>query len=59
MEGMLKRSEEYKKLENQVRARAADEPSPYIKATYENLARCYRTLSEQTEHSSEPLVAGV
>ncbi len=46
------RSGEYRKLEAEVRSRAASEMNPDARASLENLAKCYATLAEQTEPSS-------
>jgi hypothetical protein len=47
-----KRNREYRKLEASVRSRAASEMNPDVRLSFENLAKCYATLAEQTEPDS-------
>ncbi len=51
----VKRSREYRKLEAEVRSRAASEVNPDARASFENLANCYATLAEQTEPNSNAI----
>ena len=52
----MTRAEEYRHLAKKVRARAAREESPVIRAEWENLAESYIRLAEQTEASDQPTV---
>jgi len=49
----MTRAEEYRHLANKVRARAAGEESPILRAEWENLAESYVRLAEQTEASEQ------
>ena len=45
----MTRAEEYRHLAKKVRARAAREESPILRAEWENLAEGYARLAQQTE----------
>jgi len=49
----MTRAEEYRHLAEKVRARAAREESPVLRAEWENLAEGYVRLAEQTEASEQ------
>jgi hypothetical protein len=49
----MTRAEEYRHLAKKVRARAAGEESPAVRAEWENLAEGYVRLAEQTEASDQ------
>jgi len=49
----MTRAEEYRHLANKVRARAAGEESPILRAEWENLAESYVRLAEQTGASEQ------
>ena len=47
----MTRAEEYRHLAQKVRARAAREQSPLLKAEWEHLAESYVELAKQTEEN--------
>jgi hypothetical protein len=49
----MTRAEEYRHLAKKVRARAAREESPILRAEWENLAKGYVRLAEQTVASEQ------
>jgi hypothetical protein len=49
----MTRAEEYRHLAKKVRARAAGEDSPTVRAEWENLAESYVCLAEQAEASDQ------
>ena len=49
----MTRAEEYRHLAKKVRARAAREESPILRAEWENLAEGYVRLAEQTVASEQ------
>ena len=49
----MTRAEEYRHLAKKVRARAAGEESPTVRAEWENLAESYVCLAEQAEASDQ------
>jgi len=49
----MTRAEEYRHLAKKVRARAAGEESPTVRAGWENLAESYVCLAEQAEASDQ------
>ena len=49
----MTRAEEYRHLAEKVRARAACEESPILRAEWENLAEGYVRLAEETEASEQ------
>ena len=49
----MTRAEEYRQLAKKVRAQAAGEESPIVRAEWENLAECYVRLAEQTDASDQ------
>jgi hypothetical protein len=49
----MTRAEEYRHLAKQVRARAFEEESPSVRAGWDNLAKCYIRLAEQTDGNDQ------
>ena len=49
----MTRADEYRHLAKKIRARAAREESPILRAEWENLAEGYVRLAEQTEASEQ------
>ena len=49
----MTRAEEYRHLAEKVRAQAAREESPVLRAEWENLAEGYVCLAEQTDASEQ------
>ena len=49
----MTRADEYRHLAKKVRARAAGEESPILRAEWENLAEGYVRLAEQTAASEQ------
>jgi len=49
----MTRAEEYRHLAEKVRAQAAREESPVLRAEWENLAEGYVRLAEETEASEQ------
>lgn len=45
----MNRAEQYRSLASDVRSRAAREPSPILKAEWENLAQTYIRLAAQSD----------
>jgi hypothetical protein len=47
----MTRAEQYRRLADEVRQRAASEKSPILKAEWENLSQTYVRLAEQSERN--------
>jgi len=47
----MTRAEQYRRLADEVRQRAAREKSPILKAEWENLSQTYVRLAEQSERN--------